>query len=778
MTHHRAIHLLRSLCLLSLLLASTSLVAPALADDLAPQDRVTVIVTIDTSAVAEPALPPLEDQAAQDGQTNQSAQANQVAVAQDAQRRDRRSDAVHREIDKRESEIRAAIPNVDVLHRYDAVVGGMAIEVPRDQVALLQTLPGVTSVIEDQLLHLDSYSSPKFIGAQTVWRQLGGQGHAGEGVIVGVIDSGVWPEHPSFSDPDPSGSPYASPPPPADDPTRVRACQFGSAVPGDGAFACNNKLIGAYRFMASYDAANGGAPRPDEFPSARDDEGHGTNTASIAVGNSGVAASIGGQSFGVIGGVAPRSHLIVYKSCGINGCFASDTIAAIQQAVRDGVDVINFSISGGLNPYSDPLSLAFREAYAAGITVVTSGGDTGPSLDTVQHREPWTITVGASSTDRKPQTKLYLRDETGDTLKGVIGVSATGGISTTRVIDAAALGDPVCSGQELDAAYAGAIVLCNDGDVTRLEKSANVQRRGGLGVILIASGDPLLFANSHTIPTILLSATTGEQIRSMLSRYRGVTATWKNTSSSWTKRDIVAPFSGRGGPGQTLGISKPDLVAPGVTILGGYSPLVADRFGHDGEQFAFMSGTSAATPHVAGSAALLKQLYPAWGPASIKSALMTTARGSGIADSNEGSRANAFSMGSGRVDLRRAAYPGVIIAPSLASLDSRAERLWHANLPSFYHPALQQEFRFNRTARNVSDADLRYRFSLSLPSGQPRDFRISLPDSISIESGRSATFSITIDPDDTPVGATRFATLIMIERNGGTVRIPITFVRG
>ncbi|MEK7327596.1 MAG: S8 family serine peptidase, partial [Chloroflexota bacterium] len=207
-----------------------------------------------------------------------------------------------------------------ITNHYDVILGGVSMLVPASQVEQVAGLPGVEAVYLDELLQIETDRSPAFIGAPTAWNDLGGQESAGEGVIVGVLDTGIWPEHPSFSDPDPSGKPYAAPPPP---PVGTRACQFGSVVPGDTVFTCNNKLIGARRSMATYQAF---IPLlPGEFLSARDDNGHGTHTASTAAGNAGVAASIFGVSRGTISGIAPRAHVIMYKVCGDAGCFGSDS---------------------------------------------------------------------------------------------------------------------------------------------------------------------------------------------------------------------------------------------------------------------------------------------------------------------------------------------------------------------------------------------------------------------------------------------------------------------
>ena len=139
---------------------------------------------------------------------------------------------------------------------------------------------------------------------------------------------------------------------------------------------------------------------PDEYTSARDDDGHGTHTSSTSAGNANVAASIFGVPRGTISGIAPRAHVIMYKVCGAQGCFSSDSAAAVQQAILDGVNVINFSISGGTNPYSDAVELAFLDAYNAGVFVAASAGNSGPAAETTAHRGPWVTTVAASTQNR------------------------------------------------------------------------------------------------------------------------------------------------------------------------------------------------------------------------------------------------------------------------------------------------------------------------------------------------------------------------------------------
>ena len=218
-----------------------------------------------------------------------------------------------------EAAARAAVPAGRVTHRFDVVLNGLAMRVPEDQIAQVAQLPGVKTVYRDRLLRLHTDTSTRFIGAPAVWAKLNGHERAGEGVVVGVLDSGIWPEHPSFADPDPSGKSY--PPPP----TVPAQCDFGRGANPGAPFTCNNKLIGAYRFMAAYDqcVVDGNCVLGGDFTSARDSEGHGTHTASTAAGNASVEADIFGINRRHISGVAPRAHVIAYKVCGRDGASAA-----------------------------------------------------------------------------------------------------------------------------------------------------------------------------------------------------------------------------------------------------------------------------------------------------------------------------------------------------------------------------------------------------------------------------------------------------------------------
>ncbi|MEO7911024.1 MAG: S8 family serine peptidase [Roseiflexaceae bacterium] len=669
------------------------------------------------------------------------------------------------------SAAQAAIPSAKITHKLNIIVGGVSMLVPEDQVAALSSLPGVVAVYPDQLLHLDTDRTPEFIGATTAWAQLGGQESAGEHVIVGVLDSGVWPEHPSFSDPDPSGKAYSAPPPPA--PGDTRACEFsGGAHPGP-AFACNNKLIGADRFMDTYESAIG--LEPGEFTTARDDDGHGTHTATTSAGNANVAASIFGVSRGTISGIAPRAHVMAYKVCGDAGCFGSDSAAAIQKAILDGVNVINFSISGGGNPYADAVELAFLDAYNAGVFVAASAGNSGPGADTTAHRGPWVTTVAASTADRAFKNTITLSG--GGSSLSIKGTSLTLGVGPAPVVVPA---DIFCAGPYAAGTFTGKIVVCQRGGPLvqgRVQKGYNILQGGAVGMILFNTNTATTDqeTDNHFLPTTHIQYSEGQQVLAFLAAHPGTTGTLTAGAKDTQKGDVMASFSSRGGPGQTLGISKPDITAPGVQILAGHTPQsVSIATGPQGELFQAIAGTSMSSPHIAGSGALIKALHPTWTPGQIKSALMTTAV-TKVVKEDGSTPADAFDYGSGRVNLKVAGDPGLTFDVSAADYVTHQDDLWSVNYPSVYIPVMPGAATVNRTAHSVLTKESKWKLKVKSPS----DVKISVPDKLKVPAGGNASFAIAIDARDVPIGEVRFATLTLTQDGDGKreLHMPITIFR-
>jgi subtilisin family serine protease len=663
-----------------------------------------------------------------------------------------------------------------VVHRFVKTFNGASVVLPGSGIDSLAKSAGVTGVYQDQLLQPATEVSPEFIGAPGLWDDLGGTASAGEGTIVGVLDSGIWPEHPSMSDPDPSGEAF---PAPSTVPGSNgfgsggprSTCDFGNSAwnANDVPFTCNNKLIGAYTFLDTYKAVVG--LLPSEFDSARDDNGHGTHTATTAAGNNGVAASIFGVPRGAVSGIAPRAHVIAYRVCGDQGCYQSDSVAAVEQAILDDVDSINFSISGGGSPYSDVVEQAFAVAYDEGVFVSASAGNSGPTADTVAHRGPWTMTVGASTTDRHFISTVSLEADNSDTLT-LEGATVTDGISAPTPVVFPPAGQELCLNPFATGTFSGEIVVCQRGVIARVDKSFNVAAGGAGGMLLYNPTQQGLATDNHFIPSVHLENDAGAALLDFMSTHTGVTGTFTQGVATTVQGDKMADFSSRGGPGQNLGISKPDITAPGVQILAGHTPLPATSTGGlPGELFQAIQGTSMSSPHIAGAAALLKDLHPDWTPGQIKSAMMLTADGNHVKEDGS-TPADPFDYGSGRIDLARAGDPGLSISDTTANFFALQDQLWNSNYPSLYLPTMTGEITVTRTLQSESAKNRVWKTSVSAPA----DVTVAVPTTVNVKAGQTATLDITVSAPTVPEGEVRHA-WVFLTNKGDTLRFPITLVR-
>lgn len=668
-----------------------------------------------------------------------------------------------------ETNAAAAIPASKVVHHYKVVFGGVSMLVPEDKADQLYKLAGVKAVYRDKIKRAKKDRSPFFIGADKLWSSLGGQEKAGENVVVGVIDTGLWPEHPSFSDPDHSGKPYPQPPP-----NWKGICE----QPKDNspAIICNNKLVGARVFLDTWKSQNGGTLSDGDFDSVRDSDGHGTHTSSTAAGNAGVAAQISGNPLDIVSGIAPRARVAMYRALAAGFGYDSDLVAAIEQAVADGVDVINYSIGSSdfePDPYSSADDMAFLDAYKAGVFVAAAAGNDGPVSDTVNHLGGWTVTVGAGTIDRSFTSKISLVAGDGTRLK-LSGSSVTSGINIfTPVVAATDFGDQLCLNPFPAGTFSGQIVVCERGQITRIEKSFNVLMGGGSGMILYNPSPEDLTTDNDFIPTVHLDFAGGEALLNFLIGHGGANAKFTGGAATKATGNVIAFFSSRGGPAQTLGISKPDLSAPGVQILAGNTPepLFIDD-GPAGELFQVIEGTSMASPHVAGAAALLKDLHPQWTPGQIKSALMTTAKTSRVFKEDGLTPADSFDFGSGRLDLTKAGNPGLTFDVPGQDFIDRKNDLWNVNYPSIYVPFMQDKLNIQRTAHSELTKTSSWKISVSSPS----DLKINTPASLTIPASGSATFDINIDASLVPDGGVRQAA-ILLKNSSRQMHIPVTIVK-
>jgi hypothetical protein len=678
---------------------------------------------------------------------------------------ERAYDAYTAKADRRfRSSLAARFPRARAGQSVRQVYGGVAVRLPANQVKSLLRVPGVAAVQVDRLERIDAATveSPVFIGAPTIWNQVGGQALAGRGVIFADLDTGIWPEHPSFADNTALGRPPVAPS------GKPRACKYGDnpLTPATDVFRCNHKVIGGQPFLVTYNATQ---PRENYSDSARDGEGHGTHTTSTAAGNIVQAAPIFGIDRGPISGVAPGAWVIEYKVCGSVGCYSSDAAQAVQQAILDGANVINFSISGGSDPYSDPVEIAFLDAYNAGVLVAASAGNSGPGAGTTSHLSPWTMTVAASTQTRQLQSKLTL--SAGDQSASFDGASLTAGVTEpASVVLAQAIPgyDALCSTPLAARSVTGKIVACQRGVVGRVQKGHNVRAGGAAGMILYNLPLADIESDNHFLPVVHLAD--GTSFLAFMADHPSAKAAFTAGVKVNGQGDVMAAFSSRGPGGQFL---KPDITAPGVQILAGHTPLPDEvASGPSGQYFQAIAGTSMSAPHIAGAAILVKARHRAWTPGAIKSAIMTTAK-TAVVKEDLNTRADPFDMGSGRVDLTRAGDAPVVFDETTANMRSLGKDPLTAinlNLPSVNVPTMPGTVRVNRTARNVSGKPYRYAVTARSPAGS----QISVhPRSGTIRPGRSQTFEITIS-SDAPSGQ-YFGQINLRSPSGPALHLPVAF---
>ena len=659
-------------------------------------------------------------------------------------------------------ELRRRVPAAQIGRSLRIVYGGVAAVVPANQIDELLTIPGVVAVQQDKLLQPLTDSSPEFVNATQVYNQLGTTANAGQGTILGNLDTGIWPEHPSFAD---LGN-LPAPPGPA------RECNYGDnpLTPEADVFVCQNKLIGGAAFTETYDAVEGDDPYPG---TARDGNGHGTHTSSTSAGNILDSAMVFGVERGPINGLAPGAWVMEYKVCGPQGCFSSDSAAAVAQAILDGVDVINFSISGGTNPFTDPVELAFLDAYAAGVFVSASAGNDGPGAGTVNHLGPWTTTVAASTQTREFASTLTLNADNGDTFT-VDGASITAGAGPLPVVlarDFPGYADALCSTAAPAGIFEGLIVACERGVQARVFKGFNVLQGGAEGMVLYNPSLADIETDNHWLPTVHLAD--GTDFVAFMDSHTGITGSFTAGTPRDGQGDVMAAFSSRGPGGLAI---KPDITAPGVQILAGASPTPAppvDGGGPPGELFQAIAGTSMSSPHVAGAGLLLRALHPDWTPGQIKSALMTTGIQS-VVKEDLSTPADPFDFGSGRIDIGNAGGAGVTFDESptdFFAMGGDELSAVHLNLPSIYAPVMPGRVVTSRTATNVTNQGLTYRVTAVSPGGS----RITVsPTELAIGPGQSQTFKITIETGET--AGTHFGEIRLTPRGGGTpLHLPVAF---
>ncbi|VAI41760.1 unnamed protein product [Triticum turgidum subsp. durum] len=627
-----------------------------------------------------------------------------------------------------------------IVHSYTEVFSGFAARLTARELNAVAKNPGFVRAFRDQTRHLMTTHTPKFLGLRNgtgIWSDAS----YGKGVIIGLLDSGIYADHPSFD-----GDNIAPPP------TRWK----GSCM----ATRCNNKLIGAQSFLEE-----------DDDPS--DQQGHGTHTSSTAAGNFVIDASYHGIGAGTASGVAPGAHIAMYKVCADGECNDSAIVAGLDAAIKDGVDVLSLSIGhlGSLRFDKDPIAISTFSAISKGIVVVSAGGNEGPDPYSVNNDAPWILTVGASSVDRSFDIGVNLSN--GKCIHGE-------GLS--QVAKPRSKMYPLLYSEERgkfdymdNHVVSEKIVVCET-DTTR-ENIDNIMSAGAAGVVLLngESNGYTIELEDYNSSVVQVSTNDGAILRayatSTTNSSAGAIFSYHNTLLGVHPAPVVASFSSRGPSIDIPGVLKPDVLAPGLNILAAWPPGTDSVLG----PFNILSGTSMATPHISGVAALIKSLHPDWSPAAVKSAILTTAdavnsTGGSILDENH-RKADAYAKGAGHVNPARAADPGLVY--DMGATDYAGYICWllgdeglatfvrdkrttcaklpkvkdvQLNYPTITVPLKSTTFSVNRTVTNVGPPASTYTVRLDMPKSVM--VHVAPNKLVFSKAGEKKTFTVSVSGKD------------------------------
>ncbi|XP_008811118.2 subtilisin-like protease 4 [Phoenix dactylifera] len=542
-----------------------------------------------------------------------------------------------------------------MIYSYENLASGFAARLTKEEVKDMEKKDGFISANPDRLLQLLTTRTPSFLGLQPQPKAWVRKNH-GEGVVIGVLDTGVVPSHPSFS-----GEGMA--PPPAKWKGR---CEFQASE-------CNNKLIGARAFLSGAMAMEGAGAVP---MSPLDDNGHGTHIAGTAAGAAVKNASVLGQAGGTAVGMAPKAHLAIYKVCTGKGCAVSDVLAGYDTAVADGVDVISISLGHhGVPFFQDEVAVGTFRAMEKGVFVSCAAGNDGPGSSTLSNDAPWMLTVGASTIDRNIRATVKLGNGTAPIVGESLYQPKDFPSTPLPLVDAGAGGESgaaFCGNGSLNGLdVKGKVVLCERGaGIIQVAKGEVVKAAGGAAMILM-NDKPSEFSTlveAHVLPASHVTYADGLKIRAYIASSSKPTATilFQGTIVGTSPAPAMASFSSRGPSTVSRGILKPDITGPGVSIIAAWASAIGppSAAGSTGPFFNVKSGTSMSTPHLSGIVALIKRKHPDWSPAAIKSAIMTTA--SVFSQSRKRIvdetllPADFFAMGAGHVNPVRAVDPGLV----------------------------------------------------------------------------------------------------------------------
>ncbi|KAK1259308.1 hypothetical protein QJS04_geneDACA001439 [Acorus gramineus] len=623
------------------------------------------------------------------------------------------------------------------VYSYSNGFRGFAAKLTEEQALAMTKMPGVVSVFPNLKRGLHTTHSWDFMGLSSdeSMEIPGFSTKNQENVIIGFIDTGIWPESPSFSD-------NQMPPVP---PRWKGRCQTGEALP---AFSCNRKIIGARYYLSGYAAEE----KATKIKSPRDTSGHGSHTASTAAGRYIKDMNFSGLAAGGARGGAPMARIAVYKTCWDSGCYDADILAAFDDAIKDGVDILSLSL-GPESPqgdyFDDAISVGSFHAVSHNILVVSSVGNDG-SRGSATNLAPWMLTVAASAMDREFISEISLGDGTNFTGESLSQFKMK---QPARIVSAADVNggyftpyqSSYCIDSSLNATKArGKILVCRHAESStdsKLAKSTVVQKAGAVGMVIIDEAEKDV-AVQFVLPAATVGVKIGDRILSYINhtrRLRALISPAKTVLGSQPAPRVTG-FSSRGPNALTPEILKPDITAPGLNILAAWSPANKKM------NFNILSGTSMACPHVTGLVALIKAVYPSWSPSAIKSAVMTSAtvldrKGNPITADPGGRLASSFDLGAGFLNPTGVMNPGLVydarpadyksflcsigydqkklhlVTGDNSTCDHSINTASNLNYPSITVPNLKGSYSVTRTVTNVGNHRSIYRAIVSPPPG-------------------------------------------------------------
>nr|WP_246416472.1 S8 family serine peptidase [Nocardioides luti] len=630
------------------------------------------------------------------------------------------------------------------VYRWTTALNGFAVRLDRTQAADLAALPQVELVEENAVRHLTGAPATAAPQAPTA------PGRGGASVVIGVVDSGISPESPLFASVSGLGrAPRGF----------SGQCAGGEDWPDT---TCNDKVLAARWYV---DGFGSDRVRTTASLSARDDDGHGTQMASIAAGNPGVSVRVNEQRLGSYAGAAPQARLAVYKACWTapdpadDGCATADLVTAIDQATTDGVDVLNLSVDGPAT--FDTVERALLGAAEDDVVVVAAAGN-DPRHSFAAHPGPWVTTVGGTTgAVRRGQVRVA---GGGPTLPGAMASTRGTGADPVRVVLGSAVAAPdatreqarTCQPGSLDASrVAGTIVLCDRGVIGRVDKSAAVEQADGVGMVLANVGAGALAADFHSVPTVHVNRTDARALRSWLAGHPGARATLHPLGVARIPTRVARDTAAGDPTGPVL---KPDVAAPAVGVLGAVPPAVRST------RWDFVSGTSAATAHTAGLAAVLRGEHRRWSASVVRSALATSAV--------PVAGGSALTAGAGRVRASAAATPG--LAFEVDPLDYR--RWLEGDRTTLNTPSVLLAGAESSTRRTVTNVGRRAMYFSSSARGFTRHRVTVTPAAVRLAPGESATFTIRVTRPAGPLPLDD-GTVRWLGANGTLVSIPVLISR-